>query len=134
MTTLINRTLTLTTVGADTTIEVEYTAQFTVFERRLAGLGLVFREQIAVIGVDPPSGTTGSVLALFPVQTLPVVDGAVVQVIPRVRSLTVPRASLQEDPAAGDNDEIRCRINILAIGLPPEFTPDAFTNQEILVG
>jgi hypothetical protein len=134
MTTLINRTLTLTTVGADTTIEVEYTAQFTVFERRLAGLGLVFREQIAVIGVDPPGGTTGSVLALFPVQTLPVVDGAVVQVIPRVRSLTVPRASLQEDPAAGDNDEIRCRINILAIGLPPEFTPDAFTNQEILVG
>jgi hypothetical protein len=134
MTTIINPSLTLTTVGPNTTIEVQYTAQFTVFERRLAGLGLVFREQISVIGIDPPGGTTGSVINQFPFQNLPVTDGAVVQTIPRVRTLTVPRASLQEDSAAGDDDEIRCRINIASVGFPPALTPDAFTDQEILVG
>jgi hypothetical protein len=134
MTTIINPSLTLTTVGPNTTIDVQYTAEFTVFERRLAGLGLVFQEQIFVIGIDPPGGTTGSVITQFPTQTLPVTDGVVPQQIARVRSLVVLRASLQEDPALGDNDEIRCRINIASVGLPPALTPGAFTDQEILVG
>jgi hypothetical protein len=133
MTTILNPTLTLITVGANTTIQVTYTAEFTVFERHLVGLGLVFREQIAVIGIDPPNSLTGFVLTSFPAQILPVNDGVVVQVIPRVRDLIVPRLALQED-AVGDPDEIRCRINIAAIGLPPALTPDAFTNQEILLG
>jgi hypothetical protein len=136
MTAIISPTLTLTTVGSNTTIEVKYTAQFTVFERRLAGLGLVFQEQIFVIGIDPPGSTAGPVITQFPFQALPVTDDGlpIPQFIARVRSLTVPRSLLQEDSAPGDNDEIRCRINIASVGLPPALTPGSFTNQEILVG
>jgi hypothetical protein len=53
---------------------------------------------------------------------------------PRDVSLTRPRASLQEDNGLVDNDEIRCRVRIAAEDLPPAVTPDAFTDQEILVG
>jgi hypothetical protein len=134
MPTTNTRNLTLTTVGANTTIEVTYNAVFSVFERHLAGLGLVFQEQIAVIGIDPPGSVTGTVLANFPTQVLPVTDGVAQQVIARTRSITVARASLQEDPALGDNDEIRCRIRIASVGIPPAVTADAFTDEEILVG
>jgi len=134
MPTTNNRQLTLTTVGTNVTIGVTYNAVFSVFERHLAGLGLVFRERIAVIGVDPPGATTGTVLANFPSPNLAVTDGAVAQTIARNVSMTVTRASLQEDPAVGDADEIRCRIRIEANGLPPAVTPDAFTDQEILLG
>lgn len=132
MPTTNNRQLTLTTVGTNVTIGVTYNAVFSVFERRLAGLGLVFRERIAVIGVDPPGATTGTLLSSFPNTNLAVTDGAVAQTIARNVSMTVTRASLQEDLA--DADEIRCRIRIEANGLPPAVTPDAFTDQEILLG
>jgi len=121
-------------VGVNTTINVTYNAVFSVLERRLAGLGLVFREQIAVIGIDPPSSTTGTVLTSFPNTTLAVTDGAAPQTIPRNVSRTVLRVSLQEDTGLGDDDEIRCRIQIAAIGLPPAVTPNVFTDQEILGG
>ena len=129
-----NRQLTLTTVGDNVTINVTYNAVFSPFERRLAGLGLVFRERIAVIGVDPEGATTGSVLRVgFPSPNFAVTDGAAAQTIARNVSVTVPRASLQED-LAGDTDEIRCRIRIDSIGLPPAVTADAFTDQETLLG
>jgi hypothetical protein len=134
MPTAANRQLTLTTVGPDTTIKVTYDAKFSVFERHLAGLGLIFRERIAVIGVDPPGSTTGSVLTNFPSPNLAVTDGTTEQTIARNVSKTVTRASLQEDSGVGDDDEIRCRIRIEIVGFPPEVTPDAFTDQEILVG
>lgn len=129
-----NRQLTLTTVGSDVTINVTYNAIFAAFERRLAGLGLTFRERVDVIGVDPAGSTTGTVLTSFPIANLAVTDGAAPQVIARNISRTVPRALLQEDSAVGDSDEIRCRVRIEAIGLPPTLTPDAFTDQEILLG
>ncbi|HXI23923.1 MAG TPA: hypothetical protein VNG71_08600 [Pyrinomonadaceae bacterium] len=129
-----NRQLTLTTVNDNVTINVAYNAVFSAFERRLAGLGLAFRERIAVLGVDPDEGsTTGSVLHNFTGTNLAVTDGAASQTIPRNVSMTVPRRSLQED-TAGDRDEICCRIRIEANGLPPAVTPDAFTDQENLLG
>lgn len=134
MPTTNNRQLTLTTVNADVTINVTYNAVFSVFERHLAGLGLVFQDRIAVIGVDPAGGTTGTVLRNFPSSILAVTDGAAEQTIARNVSMTVPRASLQEDLAVGDSDEIRCRIRIEANGLPPAVTPDRFTDEEILFG
>ncbi|MFJ8787305.1 hypothetical protein [Streptomyces sp. NPDC102476] len=134
MPTVTNANLTLTTVDKNTTIQVTYSANFSAFERRLAKLGLVFRERIRVIGVDPPGSTTGTVLANFPAVDLPVTDGGTPQTIPRTRSITVSRASLQEDSGLGDNDEIRCRIRIAALGLPPAETSDVFTDQELLVG
>jgi hypothetical protein len=121
-------------MGANTTINVTYNVSFSVFERHLVGLGLIFRERIRVFGVDPPGSTTGTVLANFPAPNLPVTDGGAPQTIARNVSITVPRTLLNEDAALGDNDEIRCRIRIAAIGLPPIETPDVFTDQEILVG
>jgi hypothetical protein len=70
----------------------------------------VFQEQIAVIGVDPPGSTTGTVVTSFVSQTLPVTDHAVQQTIAHNRSLTVTRA------------------------LPHEDTPDAFTDEELQLG
>jgi hypothetical protein len=130
--------LTLTTVGANTTIDIAYLVEFSVFERRLASLGLIFQEQADVIGVDdllgqPPSFT---LLATFPNTNLTVTDGDVPQTIERNISMTVPRASLQEDPAPalGNSDEIRGRVRIASIGIPPGVTRDALTNMEILLG
>jgi len=134
MPTVTNANLTLTTVGTNTTINVKYNVTFSVFERHLVGLGLIFRERIRVIGVDPPGSTTGTALTNFPAPNLPVTDGGAPQTIARNVSITVPRALLNEDAGLGDNDEIRCRIRIAAIGLPPLETPDVFTDQEILVG
>lgn len=127
-----SRNLTLNTIGADTTINVTYNAVFSPLERFLAANGLVFEERISVIGVDPPGATTGTTLSNFAVQNLPVTAGVVPQTIARNRSLTVTRASLQEDAGLGDNDEIRSRIVIRPVGLPSEITD--FTDQEILVG
>jgi hypothetical protein len=53
------------------------------------------------------------------------------QRISRDHSLTVPRSSLQED-TGGDTDEIECKVRIHAQGLPDDFTPDVFTDQETL--
>lgn len=133
-----NRNLTLTTTSSNgqvsVKIDVTYNAVFGVFERRLAGLGLVFQERIRIIGVDPPGGTAGTVLLTLPAQNLLVTDGGVPQALPRNRSVTVLRSLLQEDAGSGDNDEIRATIEIAAIGLPPAITPAEFTDQEVLPG
>ena len=122
------RDLTLTTTGANTKIEVKYNAVFSPLERHLAANGLIFQERIAVIGVDPPDST----LHNFPVQNLPVTAGAVQQTIARNRSMTVTRASLQEDAGLGDADEIRCKIVIRPVGLPSEIAD--FSDLETILG
>ena len=131
-----DRQITVTNVsaGTDKRVTVTYKAHFSPLERHLAGLGLVFRELIHVIGVDPPGSTTGTILAVFPNVTLPVTDGNTLQTISRNVSMNVSRAVLNEDPGTFllDDDEIRCKILILAAGLPPAVTPDAFTNQVVL--
>jgi hypothetical protein len=126
------RNLTLTTVGANVTVDVTYNAVFSPLERHLAANGLVFQERISVTGVDPPGATTGTTLHNFPVQNLPVTAGVVPQVIARNRSLVVTRASLQEDAGLGDADEIRCRIEVRPVGLPETIAD--FSDQEVLLG
>ena len=59
--------------------------------------------------------------------------GTDTQTIPRNTQLPMPRTDLQED-GGGDADEIRVRIRIHAVGMPPTFTPDVFTDQEVLLG
>ena len=103
MPTINSASLTLTTVGVNTTINVTYNAVFSVLERRLAGLGLVFRDRIAVIGVDTPPDPTGGVITSLASINLAVTDGAAPQTIPRTASKTVLRSLLQEDIGAGDN-------------------------------
>jgi hypothetical protein len=126
-----NAQLTLTTAGNNVTITVTYSAVINALERVLKANGLGLVERIAVIGVDPPGSTTGTVLHNFPAENLPVTAGGGSQTIARNRSIIVSRASLQED-GVGDDDEIRCRITIDALNLPADIT--AFTDQEVLVG
>jgi hypothetical protein len=126
-----NAQLTLTTAGNNVTITVTYSAVINALERFLKANGLGLVERIAVIGVDPPGSTTGTVLHNFPAENLPVTAGGGSQTIARNRSIIVSRASLQED-GVGDDDEIRCRITIDALNLPADIT--AFTDQEVLVG
>ena len=126
-----NAQLTLTTVGNNVTVNVTYNAGINPLERFLVANGLALVERIAVIGVDPPKDDR-PVLHNFPAEVLPVTPGGGAQNIPRNRSITVTRASLQEDNGLGDDDEIRCRITIDALNLPEDTT--AFTDQEILVG
>ena len=129
-----NRNLTLTQQGSNVKVKVTYNAVFTEFERHLAGLGLRFRERITLLGVDPPGSTSGTALSPFPAAIFPVTDGPGAQTIARIREITVPRATLQEDPTLGDNDELRCKIVIESVGFPPQSTTPEFTDQEILVG
>jgi hypothetical protein len=138
-----NPQLTLTREGSNLKIKVTYKAEFNTFERRLIGLGLKYRQRLAVIGVDPPGATTGAVLAVSSRFTNPsflaVTDGVGTQTVDGGDSIIVSRAELDEDsnPFVGadvDPDEIRCRIRIQAFGLPPAVTPDVFTDQEILGG
>jgi hypothetical protein len=102
----------------------------------LLRLGLEYFERIAVIGVDPPGSTSGTVLRSFNSEVIPVNTNLIFgsETIDRDRSFTVPRAVLQEDTTPGDADEIRCRIRIGTRHMPPEVTPDVFTDQEKLEG
>ena len=140
MPTVQNPTLTLTTVNQNTTISVSFDTVFSEFERQLHGLGMTFHPHVDVIGVDPAGSTTGTVLSLsqsFPKNNYNVTAGSGDQTIPRTMAITVGRAELQEDPTVGgvaDDDEIRCKIRIHSVGLPPDFTEDEFTPQQILIG
>jgi hypothetical protein len=127
-----SRNLTLTPVGGNVRIDVTYNALFQPFERRLAALGLSYQERIQVQGVDEVDPEFVTLPISFPNQVLPVTDGPVLQTIERTRTVTVPRQMLQEDPVAGDADEIRCQIQIVPIPLPA--TTNDFTDTKVLPG
>jgi len=135
-----NAKLTLPRDGANVIINITYDVVFSGFERHLARLGLAFQEEIALIGVDPPGGTTGFQV-LTTRRSIPVSDGVGELSVHRVFSTPSTRNSLDEDPSPSpflgpdfDADEYRGRIRILAIGFPPAVTPDAFTDQQVLGG
>jgi hypothetical protein len=110
MPTVTNPNLTLTTVDDNTTLRVTYTATFSEFERRLAGLGMKYHAHITAHGVDfgtdiGPSIET--VDAAFGRPSFAVTDGTGDQVINHDKSATVPRSQLQEDPDLGNADELQ---------------------------
>jgi len=134
-----SRNLTLTREGGNVRVTVTYNAVFSAFERNLAGLGMNFVERISALGIDPPGSTTGTVLAEFQGQFIPVPPGAGPISVARNRQIVLTRAQLDEDPSLiigpeFDADEIRCRIRIQSTGLPAAVTPDEFTDQEVLGG
>jgi hypothetical protein len=138
MPTTSNENLTLTRLPNNMVrITVQYQAHFTPRERCMTGCGVRYRELIAVMGVDdPPAGPAGdAVLNLgangFAPLFLGVTQGNAPQTIARNRSVTVPRAALNEDPQLFNSDEIRVRIRIVPSGLPIAHT--AFTDIETLV-
>jgi hypothetical protein len=107
------------------TIEVTYKAVFSVVERNfIASSGFQCLENIQVIGIDPPSLTTGQILVekVLPVQEIEVTSGLIPLTVSRTRTIKVLRSLLQEDTAPFDADEIRCKIQILS-GLASGFTP-----------
>lgn len=131
------RELTLTRDGSNVKITVTYNAVFNTLERHFAGLGMRFIERIAVIGVDPPGATTGTVLKEFPGQFIQVSGGVGTLSVPRSREITMTRFELDEDrnpilPPDALPDEIRCRIRVESTGLPLPVTPDAFTDEKVL--
>jgi hypothetical protein len=130
MPSITNQTMTVQLAGTNVTIAVTYNANFSAFDRFLAQGGLRFRERIRVIGEDPGTATD-MILHTFPLQNIPVTSGTTPLTVPRSRSLTVPRASLQED-VGSDDDEIDCRIEIIPLDLPVVAT--ATTAQQVLAG
>ena len=134
------RTLTLTPFGQDFKLIVTYNAQFTAFERNLAGLGMRFLEKITAFGVDAPGTTTGEVIFDFPSQTITIPPGNGPIGVARTREVILTRKQLDEDKTGNfgspdvDADEIKCRIQIESSGLPPAITGAEFTNQKVLGG
>ena len=132
---ITNQTLTLTPFVeggvSKVKIEVTYDAVFSVSERALITppFNWKFLETIQVVGVDLPLGT-GEILVekVLPVQEIPVTAGPGSLTVTRIRTVKALRTSLQEDPAPGDADEIRCLIQILPVAAS-EFTP-----QQVLAG
>lgn len=104
------------------TLTVNYTLTFSAQDRRFAGGGVIWRERIDALGVDAAATPLpGTAFPVFNLNTLPGVadcDADQGHAVVRNRTHTVPRSALQEDPAAGDADEIRCRIRIVPEGLP----------------
>jgi hypothetical protein len=132
---ITNQTLTLTPFVeggvSKVKIEVTYDAVFSVSERSLTTppFEWKFLETIQVIGVDLPFGT-GEILVekMLPVQEIPVTAGPGSLTVPRIRTVKALRTLLQEDPAPGDADEIRCHIQILPVAA------SGFTPQQVLAG
>ena len=143
MPTTNNRFLTLTENDDDVTVNVTYNAVFSSFERSLSTIGVFFQERITVNGVD--ANAPDKILHIFQSENLPVTAGQGPQTIARNRSMTVSRKSLDEDFKTIDligspsnpirivmfhEDEIRCRIEIVSMGLP---SATGLTDQKILL-
>jgi hypothetical protein len=135
MPTVTNPTLTLTTVNNQVTIRATCNITFTPFERFLAAGGMEFHSHHTIHGMDPGGASLlGAEIedAHFPTFHLGVTAGSVDQVIFSDHSITVDRDVLQED--ATSDDEIRCKIRVHSVGLPPEFTEDVFSVERVLLG
>ena len=132
MPTVTNTALTLTTVNSNTTVTVDFDTEFSEVERNLTGLGVRYHPHIDIVGVD---GATQTVLSAdaFPHSNFAVTVGTTPQTISRSMSVTVPRATLQED-SGGDEDEILCNIRIHSDGLPVPFTENVASPQRVLLG
>jgi hypothetical protein len=144
MPTISSPKLTVAREGAKFKLTVTYHAEFNRIERFLSGLGMKFIERIVVIGVDAPGAVTNpitdTVLARFTGEFIEVKsEGVGTFPTDRTRSILLTRAELDEDqtPLLGpdaDPDEIRCSIQIQAVGLPPALTPEVFTDQQVISG
>ncbi len=112
-------------------IQVTYDAVFSGSERGLTTppFEWKFLETIQVTGVDI-AFATGEILVekMLPVQEIPVTTGAGSLTVSRIRTVKALRTLLQEDPAPGDADEIRCHIQILPVAA------SGFTPQQVLAG
>jgi hypothetical protein len=131
--TVENANLTLKTIDDTVTIIVDFDGRFSPFERELAALGMTYHSHVDVVGVD--NGTDiGPAIVSFDHEPFEVTKGSGDQVIHQTLKLKVDRSTLQEDPDAGNADELKAKIRIHAPQTPVAFTDDVFTDQEVLLG
>jgi hypothetical protein len=107
--------------GSPVTLDVSYSATFSVIERFLADNGLGFEERIQIIG-DDPGEATDLVLHTLSSQMIVLAPGQLV--VNRSRQITVARGSLNEDPGGTGTpfpfpnvDELFARVEIHYAGL-----------------
>lgn len=122
------------------TATLSYVVRFTALDRNLAHLGMSFRVKAYIMGVDAPSWTGPSVIYSFPSTNFPPmpVGGAFpfntfIDTPVQTHTVTKPRADFQEDPVAGDADEIRGKISIEIVNALPAVS-DNYTNIITLPG
>lgn len=127
MPTVTGQNLTLSESEGRATINVRYTVTFNDFERQLAGLGMAWHSHITAHGVD--NGVLGSSIRAvedaFGTRTLNVTGPE-----DHEQEVSVDRSDLDED--INGRDEIKCKVVIHTNNFPPEFTPEAITDQETL--
>lgn len=131
MATIANPALTLTPFTENSQpkvkIEVKYNVTFTQSEIDLQTSGFKFQEVIQILGVDAPN-PVDQVLVSNIVPTQDITIPGVGVAVSRMRTAKVLRKDLQEDPMAGDADEIRCSIQIIPVAA------SIFTNTVSLAG
>jgi hypothetical protein len=125
--------LTLTTSEGQVTVRVRYDVTFNAFERSLAGLGKTWHSHITVHGIDGAVVGPSITAVDFPTRTFPVTAGAAEQVLSRDEEEVVGRSVLQEDPV-NDTDELKAKIRIHSPEVLDEFSPDSYTDREVLLG
>lgn len=94
-------------------IQVKYDAVFNASERNDPDLR--FLETIEIVGVDLVFGGEIEEILIekvLPTQEIPVTPGQGSETVERTRTFKALRSLLQEDPAPGNADEIRCNIQI----------------------
>jgi hypothetical protein len=129
MPTVTSPNLTLSESNGIVTMTITFIPTFSSFERELAALGCTYDAHYTVHGVD--NGVPGAELTAvdIPNMAMPVIG--LPQQLPVVQRVSVARSRLQEDPAAGDSDELKVQIRIHS-HVPPEFTAGVYTDEEVL--
>jgi hypothetical protein len=121
--------LTLSENNGIVTMTITFLPTFSNFEKELGSLGCTYDAHYSVHGVD--NGLPGAELTSVDIPNMAIPVSRLLPVLPVIQQVTVARTLLQEDPAAGDADELKVKIRIHS-HIPEVFTPDAFTDQEVL--
>jgi hypothetical protein len=129
MPTVTNPNLTLSESNGIITMTIVFLPTFSNFEKELGSLGCTYDAHYSVHGVD--NGLPGAELTAVDIPNRPIPVNRSLPVLPVVQVATVARSLLQEDPAAGDSDELKVKI-VLHSHVPPVFTDGVYTDQEVL--
>jgi hypothetical protein len=129
MPTVTNPSLALSESNGIVTMTIIFLPTFSNFEKELGSLGCTYDAHYTVHGVD--NGLPGAELTAVDIPNMGIPVSRSLPTLPVVQSVTVARTLLQEDPAAGDSDELKVKI-VLHSHIPEVFTDGTYTEQEVL--
>ena len=129
MPTVTNPNLALSENNGIVTMTITFLPTFSSFEKELAGLGCTYDAHYNVYGFD--NGIQGDELTAVDIPNMPIPVAPGLPVLPVLQVVEVARSFLEEDPAAGNDDELKVMIRIHS-HVPPEYTDGEFTDQEVL--